>query len=107
MSIHLDLEWSKKLKKEGIEGKHAYCHFEDADEVSFIARSWNALPNMVKCPAYTLEELLDMVKGEFLLRKRNLLYEIRFIYKGRYKIASNADPKIAVAEALLWQSEVF
>jgi len=84
MSIYLDLEWSKKLKTAGIEFKGV--------------------------PAPTLEELLNMLEGNYgILEVGMSLFgeerskKFRLIFWQEDKVFKNTDPKITVAEALLWQ----
>ena len=100
MNLTLDLEWSKKLKEAGIEGESVYCFVEGEDNKYYLQRdkNWEPLSGTIRFPTYTLEELLAMVEGAFWLVNYDL-YEIRL----EWEAFSNADPKIAVAEALLWQ----
>jgi len=80
MNLSLDLEWSKKLRKAGIKG-------------------WGK----------PLEGLLDMVEGDYTLKKdsyKGIVFICPgFMKKGiiQWDYFYNSDPKIAVAEALIWQ----
>jgi hypothetical protein len=114
--IYLDLEWSRKLKEAGIEGNgHQFWirtttlrwklyRYYDGWFIqvngghSFEREYAETQIDVIIIPTYSLEELLAMVEGAFWLVNYDL-YEIRL----EWGAFSNADPKIAVAEALLWQ----
>jgi len=111
MNLTLDLEWSRKLKAAGIEGevshwwhtnpswekdkRYAQHHVHD-DYVPFAPRF------IMIAPAYTLEELLAMVEGDYwwYYSKSEDTYEFRIMGQGFF---ADTDPKEAVCEALLWQ----
>ena len=104
MSSALDLKWSKKLKEAGIRGKSEFKRIDFGTQDTALLKT--AYPIMYnEFPAYTLEELLNMVKGDI---KGLEWYEDRwcFSYEGKASpmtCSIDIDPKIAVAEAILWQ----
>ena len=106
MNLTLDLEWSKKLKAAGIEGESEFVTF-------LIWGKWVIETRKVfeKCVmdgmeyynAYSLEELLDMVEGNWGLLCHRGIYRCTCFRNNAFTPFANADPKIAVVEAILWQ----
>ena len=110
-----DLEDSKRLQEAGIEGDphHYWASFlrgNYIEETIITKERFNDLVVMYQVmdniqqqlfplkaiPAYSLEELLDMVEGNWYLEKEGNMFSVGLFLP-------DIDPKKAIVEALLWQ----
>ena len=100
-----DLEDSTRVKEAGIEGIHSLVWALNAYGEWYITTTGNTGNKEEYYPAYSLEELLEMVEGELDLRYRH--NEVYLLLHGNkpWTSAYCLDPKKAVVEALLWQKE--
>lgn len=106
--IVLDEKISKELQEAGITEKSDKCWFIGEQE-SWLAPSWSVFPGITdKYYAFTLEELLDMVEGDykFLATSPAEIGKWDFACRKDNKkgtMFTFKDPKHAVAMGILWQ----
>ena len=99
-----DLEDSTRVKEAGIEGEYDLVWALNAYGEWYITTTGNISNEEEYYPAYSLEELLGMVTGDYWWHysRKEEAYEFRVMRRGFF---STSDIKDAVVEALLWQKE--
>ena len=124
----IDIETSKKLKEAGIEWEseyqyvtYTYKNYVLVDTlmskkefnkllvyIQILPEEEKIFQTFKRCyKAYNLEELLVMVKGGWFMSNSPDRLEISFeLMSYNFEIVfENADPKICLAGALIWQNE--